>query len=80
MRYYKVIIQLGHMGRRRSADSVLYIKSKDLLSAMKQAQSFPGVKHSKIPNICEIAKEEYMLGLKEQKYTKMMKSIELKTM
>ena len=47
---------------------------------MVRAQSFPGVKHSIIPEVFEITKDEYLSGLEEKKYSKTMKSIELKTM
>lgn len=80
MKYYKAIVKLGHMGSKKYAETVLYIEDNDMISAMVRAQSFPGVKHSIIPEVFEITKDEYLSGLEEKKYSKTMKSIELKTM
>ena len=51
-----------------------------MISAMKQAKKFPRVKHSSLPEIFKITKEENLAGLEEKQYYIMMTCIELKTM
>ena len=80
MKYYKAIVKLGHMGRKRYAEAVIYLQAENIIKAMKSAQNFPGVKHSKIPELFEISKQEYTKGREAEEYSNMMKSIELKTM
>ena len=80
MKYYKARVKLGHMGRRKYIESTLYLEAENLIAAMDRAKGFPGVKHSKLPEVFEITKEEYDKGIQEKPYSKMMKNIELKTM
>ena len=68
MRYYKVKVQLGHVGAGNELESWVYVYGKNAYEAMKYAQSIPAVKHGKIPKLIQISKEEYEEGIKEKDY------------
>ena len=76
MKYYKVQVLLGHVGRGRGLPAWLYIEAKNLLKAMDSAKKFPGVKHSRMPNqAIEISYEEYLEGREESDYKAKMTQI-----
>jgi len=71
MRYFKLVVNVGHQGRGRTRDIPVFIFEKDMTSAMKRAMNMPGVKHDKIPlSAKEITKEEYDQGIQENAYKK----------
>ncbi len=73
MRYYKVMVQLGHMGYGSSRETNLYIYANGILDAIKIARRTPAVKHKKLPiNVVEITKEEFEEGRKKDPYIKAM--------
>ena len=76
MKYYKVQVTLGHLGKGHGLEAWLYIESKNMIEAINRAKRFPGVKHSRLPlKAMEITEEEYLDGLKEQNYKKWMNKI-----
>ena len=76
MKYYKVQVTLGHLGRGYGLEAWLYIEEKNMMAAVNRAKRFPGVKHSRLPlTAIEINEEEYLDGLKEQNYKKWMNKI-----
>ena len=80
MKYYKAMVKLGHMGRKKYLETVIYLEAENIINAMAKAKGFPGVKHARLPELYEISKEEYIQGLQDKKHSKAMKDIELKTM
>ena len=73
MRYFKVMVQLGHMGNGKSRETFLYIRANSILKAMSIAKKTPAVKHSLLPlSIQEITREEYIAGRKEDPYIQAM--------
>lgn len=76
MKYYKVQVELGHLGCGKELPAWIYIKAKDILKAMSKARHLPAVKHSKLPsNIVEITKEEYIEGINSKDYYSKMNQI-----
>ena len=76
MKYYKVQVTLGHLGRGYGIEAWLYIEEKNMMDAVSRAKRFPGVKHARLPLIAiEISEEEYLDGLKEQNYKQWMNKI-----
>ena len=76
MKYYKVQVTLGHLGKGYGLEAWLYIEEKNMIAAVCRAKKFPGVKHTRLPLIAiEINEEEYLDGLKEQNYKKWMNKI-----
>jgi len=60
MRYYKAMVELGHVGSGNSRETCLYIYAKNISDAMKIAKRTPAVKRNKLPlNIIELIKEEF---------------------
>lgn len=72
MLYYKIKVELGHLGTGKSLESWVYVYGKNAYNAMKYAQNIPAVKHSKIPKLIQISKEEYLEKSKENDYYKKM--------
>lgn len=69
MKYFKIQVELGHMGCGDSLPSWIYIKEKDILSAIKRAKRIPAVKHSRLPlQAIQITEEDYKVGIKENNY------------
>ena len=69
MKYYKVQVVLGHMGKNNGLPIWVYVKAKDILKAMQKARHIPAVKHSRIPTqIIEITKKEYDKGIESNNY------------
>ena len=76
MKFYKVQVTLGHLGCGYGLEAWLYVKAKNMYSAIKKAQKFPGVKHGRLPKqALEISKEEYVTGLEEENYKNWMNKI-----
>ena len=76
MKYYKIQVELGHLGCGKSLPSWVYIKAKTILKAIEVAQKFPAVKHSKLPlKAIEITEEEYLVGIESKNYYEKMESI-----
>lgn len=66
---------MGHMGTGKFIPVTIYVKAKDMFSAMKKAQRFPAVKHGSLPlNAMEITKEEYDIGIVNSEYLAFMKA------
>ena len=62
MRYYKVIMNGGHVGSGNDVPLTFFIKAKDMNSAIKHARNMPAVKHNKpgaLMSAKEISEEEY---------------------
>lgn len=75
MKYYSVVVKMGHMGTGKYMPVKLYIKANNILNATKKAQKVPGVKHDKSPLLAkEIGQEEYEIGLQNSEYTAFMQS------
>jgi len=73
MRYFKAMVQLGHVGNHKTRETYLYIKADSILKAMAIAKRTPAVKHSKMPlNVVEITEEEFIEGRKKDPYDKAM--------
>ena len=69
MKYYKVQVKLGHVGRCKEISTWVYVKATNILKAMGKARKIPAVKHSQIPlKTIEITEEEYLKGLQEGDY------------
>ena len=69
MKYYKVKVKLGHVGRCKEISTWVYVKAKDILKAIAKARKIPAVKHSQLPlTAVEITEEEYIKGLEENTY------------
>ena len=76
MKYYKVQVLLGHVGKGRGLLTWLYIEAENLLKAMNKARKFPAVKHSRLPNqAIEITYEEYIEGKEASDYKAKMTQI-----
>lgn len=61
MRYYKVIVAMGHQGSGRSRELVFAVKAKNPVDACMIARSFPAVKHRQMPSLTkEIDSKEYL--------------------
>lgn len=75
MKYYSVVVKMGHLGTGNFIPVKLYIKASNIMSATKKAQKFPGVKHGRLPLTAkEIGQEEYELGLQNSEYTAFMQA------
>ena len=71
MKYYKLIVKIGHGGAGKPKDVPVYVYAENMPAAIKRAMSLPAVKHDEIPlNAKEITKEEYEQGRKEKLYIK----------
>jgi len=69
MRYFKIQVELGHLGFNKGLPTYVYVKSKSIVTAMNVARKLPCVKHHKlVPYAVEITKEEYIEGSKNNKY------------
>ncbi len=69
MKYYKVVVQIGHHGAGRVMDVPVFPRAENLVDAIAEAMKYPGVKHKKIPLTAkEISKEEFLAGRKEDVY------------
>lgn len=69
MKYYKALMQMGHMGTGKHLPVNIYVKANDLLSAMKKAKAIPAIKHGKLPlEMKEISYQEYLDGLQKGEY------------
>ena len=69
MRYFKVMVQLGHMGNGKSRETYLFIYADSILKAMSIAKRTPAVKHSLLPlSVQEITEEEFKEGRKNDPY------------
>ena len=69
MKFYKVQVELGHLGIGNSLPSWVYVKAKDIIKAIIKARRIPAVKHSRLPlEAIEISQEEYLLGLESNQY------------
>jgi len=75
MIYYKIKVELGHLGAAKSVECWVYVYGKNAYDAMKYAQNIPAVKHSKIPKLIEITKEEYLQNINNEDYYKKMDAI-----
>lgn len=76
MKYFKVQVQLGHLGPKKELPALIFIKSKSILNAITKAKNIPAVKHSKLPpQTIEITEEEYNAGIESQNYYEQMNQI-----
>lgn len=76
MKYYKVIVTLGHLGKCHGVETTIYVEATSMMKAVKVAQKLPGVKHSKMPSkAVEITEEEYRKGIESQNYYNRMDQI-----
>ena len=68
--YFKAMVSFGHQGRGNTTEGYIYIKARDILTAMKKAKRFPAVKHSRTPlKIEEVTEEEYNEGINNNVYS-----------
>ena len=49
MRYYKIQVQLGHLGCGNELPAWVYIRAKNMTAALTIARKIPAVKHNRIP-------------------------------
>ena len=70
MNYYKAVTTAGHMGAGNEGELVFYLKAPTIISAMSQAKRFPAVKHSRMPSVCMVTKEEYEANITTSAYTR----------
>lgn len=70
MNYYKAHTAGGHMGQGNESELIFYIKAPTMMAALRQAKSFPAVKHSRTPRVELITKEEYDEGIKVNAYNR----------
>ena len=76
MKFFKVLVKLGHLGRAKYHETWVFVKAEDMYSALKKAQSCPAVKHDKLPTkAVMITEEEYIKGVKEDQYYKDVQTI-----
>ena len=76
MKYYKVQVKLGHVGRCKEISTWVYVKANDILKAIAKARKIPAVKHSQLPSkAVEITESEYIKGLEEANYYTMVEQI-----
>lgn len=70
MKYYRVKVKCGHVGRNNYLPKTFYIKAEDGKEAASKARKIPRVKHDKKFAILEtekITKEEYLEGIRINK-------------
>ena len=73
MKYFKVVVLLGHFGSGNSHAVALYIKANDDYSAMMKAKSVPGVKHDRMPlSVEEITEQQFKDGRELDEYGNIM--------
>ena len=71
LKFYKVIVERGHMGVGKSLETVFYFRALNAYHAMCLAKKMPSVKHSRTPlKTVEITEEEYYEGMKVSPYHK----------
>ena len=76
MKYYKVMVLLGHVGNRKGVPTWLYIEAENIIKAIDEARKFPGVKHSRLPDkAMEISYEDYLEGRETKNYNTKMTQI-----
>lgn len=76
MKYYKVQVQLGHLGCGNELPAWVYIRAKNMTAALTIARKIPAVKHNRIPlGAVEITEEEYELGIESKNYYEKMEQI-----
>ena len=76
MRYYKVQVELGHLGTGANLPCWIYVKAKNIMHAINIARKFPAAKHAKLPpSAIQITKEEYINGRKSEDYCEKMEQI-----
>ena len=69
MKYYKVLVVLGHLGGIKGLPTWVYVKANSMVKAIQKARNLPAVKHSQLPKqAVEISKEEYLQGLEINSY------------
>jgi len=69
IKYFEVMVKLGHQGNKRHIESNIYVKASNILSAVEKARQYAGVKHGKYPlQTREVSKEEYEDGRKHGFY------------
>jgi len=65
--YYKLIMEMGHLGAGKSLERVRYCEGEDILSVFDRAHRFPQVKRKErrrgIVFIQQISRSEYLKGL-----------------
>lgn len=68
-KYYKVMVERGHIGAGDSLESAFYFEANNAYHAMCLARKMPSVKHNKLPlKVEEITMEEYLEGRKISAY------------
>ena len=76
MRYFKVQVKLGHLGCGKDLPSWVYIKAKNMTTALTIAKKLPAVKHNKTPlSAIEISEEDYIAGIESHNYYEKMEQI-----
>ena len=70
MKYYKVIAKRGHCGVKKHSDFLLGIVAENAVDAAFKAMRFPSLKHSSIPQVVEITKDEYIEIRKTNAYSR----------
>lgn len=61
MKFFKVIMSMGHQGSGREKELILAIQAENAVGACMKARQFPAAKHKKIPSMTkEITREEYI--------------------
>ncbi len=74
MKYYCVVVSMGHLGTGKSLPVKIYVEANDMFSAIKKAQRFPGVKHSRFPVSAKVIdKIEFDIGLQNSEYLAFMR-------
>lgn len=69
MKYYKIVVLMGHLGAGNSQAVPLFVKALNAYEAMIKAKKVPGVKHDKQPlSVVEITKEEFAKGREINEY------------
>ena len=71
MKYFKAIMPMGHVGKGRYREILIYVYGETLLKAMDFVKKLPGMKHGRTPlSIVEITKSEYEEGVAKNGYRK----------
>ena len=68
MKYYKTIAYVGHRGSGHRGELMFYFQAKDAVDAMFKAKRMPSVKHTMIPCVIEVEKDEYDEHIKVSAY------------
>jgi len=68
-KYYLIVLQCGHVGRKNSVEVARYFKDFDILDAYISAKEMPRSKkkNTSVKTVKEISYEDYIYGKEQEK-------------